>query len=96
MLANYTCSTDSSLISSQELYIKGRLLRFLGSYLAAVTQTSWALEKEENENITICVFFISFVNIVLEIYVFCNYVVLRKHILNISKTIFMKLIFHLR
>ena len=64
--------------------------------MAAVTQTSWALEKEENENITICVFFISFVNIVLEIYVFCNYVVLRKHILNISKTIFMKLIFHLR
>ena len=83
-------------MSSQELYIKGRLLRFSGSYFAVIIKTSWALKKEEIVNITIWVFFISFVNIVLEIYVFCNYVVLRRHILNISKTVFMKLIFHLQ
>ena len=61
------------------------LLQFLENYGAAVTKRYWALKKEEILNLTIFVLFFFF-----------NYVILGGHILNISKTMFMKLILHLR
>ena len=63
----------------------GTLLRFLENYCAPVTQKYWALKKEELLNRPISPFF-----------VFCNYVILGGHILNISKTIFTQQIFHRR
>ena len=62
------------------------LLQFLENCCSAVTKKYWALKKEEILNLTIFVLF-SF---------FFNYVILGGHVLNISKTIFMKLILHLR
>ena len=63
----------------------GTLLPFLQSYCAVVTKKYWTLEKEEISNLTIFL-----------LLSFCYYGILGGHILNISKTIFTKLIFHLR
>ena len=65
--------------------MKGKPLRFFENYCASFTKKYWALEKKKLE---ICQFLSSLV--------FCNYVILGEHILNISKTIFTKLILHLR
>ena len=65
--------------------ITGTLLSLLKNYCAAVAKKYWALKREEILKLTIspCL-------------LFCNYVILGGHILNISKMIFTKLIFHLR
>ena len=52
---------------------------------AVVTKTFWALKGAEIFNMTIFILF-----------VFCNYVILGGNILNISETIFTKLVFDVR
>ena len=69
----------------QKSCITGTLLCFSENYLAAVTKTYLILKKEEIVNMEIFVLFR-----------FWLYAILRRNILNISKTIFEKLIFHLR
>ena len=69
----------------QKYFITGTFLRFLQSYCAVVTKKYWAPEKEEISTLTI-----------FNLLSFCYYGILGGHILNISKTIFTKLIFHLR
>ena len=61
------------------------LFRLSDIYYDVVTKTYWALKNKEIVNLTISVLFTS-----------CHYVVLGGYILNISKTIFPKLIFHLQ
>ena len=65
--------------------IKGKPLCFFENYFASFTKKYWALEKKK---LKIWQFLSSLV--------FCNYVTLGEHILIISKTIFTKLILHLR
>ena len=60
------------------------LLLFLENYCAAVTKKYWSLKKEETVNLKI--FFV---------FRFLYLRNIRGHILNISKTIFTKQIFHL-
>ena len=64
-------------------YITGTLLPFLENYFSDFTRRYWALKKEEVLNLRIFVLFS-----------FRDCVILGGHILNISKTIFRKLIFH--
>ena len=63
----------------------GTLLPFLQSYCAVVTKKYRTLEKEEISNLTIFL-----------LLSFCYYGILGGHILNMSKTIFTKLIFPLQ
>ena len=63
----------------------GTLFPFLKNCCAAVTKKYWALKKEELLNPTI-----------LLLFNFGKYVIFGGHILNISETIFAKLIFPLR
>ena len=63
----------------------GTLHPFLKNYCATVTKKYWALKKKKT--IQIRQFWCCLV--------FCDYVILAGHNLNISKTIFAKLIFHL-
>ena len=63
----------------------GKLLRFLEKNCPPVLKKYWTLENGEILNLTIFI-----------LLVFCNYVVLGRHIVNISKAMFTKLIFNLR
>ena len=66
----------------QKYYIKGKYLRFSTNYSAVVFRIYCALKIEKT------------VNHSLFSLVFCDYVLLGRHILNIYKTVFPELIFH--